>query len=129
MDEFRFLAMAFASFRNDQDRIERSKRLKALGELPAFQASYYQETVREIIAKDLNDLEGEMMTVSYPIPENLGSPTKVSEPKEIAKLKGDPIRGKLKQENVTFVIRSKGWGFPSVPSLRTGEKNGPSRKS
>ena len=50
--------MAFASFRNDQDRIERSKRLKALGELPAFQASYYQETVREIIAKDLNDPKG-----------------------------------------------------------------------
>ena len=85
--------MAFASFRNDQDRIERSKRLKALGELPAFQASYYQETVREIIAKDLNDLEGEMMTDSYPIPENLGSPTKVSEPKEIAKLKGRPDPG------------------------------------
>ena len=56
------------------------------------------------------------MTVSYPIPENLGSPTKVSEPKEIAKLKGDPIRGKLKQENVTFVIRSKG-GVPFGPEL------------
>ena len=117
MDEFRFLAMAFASFRNDQDRIERSKRLKALGELPGFQASYYQETVREIIAKDLNDLEGEMMTVSYPIPENLGSPTRVSEPKEIAKLKGDPIRGKAQAGKCYLCHKIEGVGVPFGPEL------------
>ena len=58
VDEFRFLAMAFAGFRNDEDRVDRSRRLQNLGTLPAFQAPYYQETVREIVAKDLNDLKG-----------------------------------------------------------------------
>ena len=117
VDEFRFLAMAFASFRNDQDRLDRSKRLRALAELPAFEASYYQETVREIIAKDLNDLEGEMMTVSYPVPANLGLATKVSEPKEIAKLKGDPIRGKAQAGKCYICHKIEGVGVPFGPEL------------
>ena len=115
MDEFRFLAMAFASFRNDQDRVDRRKRLKALGELPAFKASYYQETVREIIAKDLNDLEGEMMTTSYPVPSGLGLSTKVSEPIEIAKLKGDPAKGKASAGKCYLCHKIEGVGVPFGP--------------
>ena len=61
VDEFRFLAMAFASFRNDEQRKERAKRLKSLAQLPAFEADYYQVTIDEIIEKDLNNLDGEMM--------------------------------------------------------------------
>ena len=79
--------MAFASFRNDDERKERASRLKSLAQLPAFAADYYQITVDEIIEKDLNDLQGEMMETSYLIPQQLGQMTKVSNPEEIAKLK------------------------------------------
>ena len=105
VDEFRFLAMAFASFRNDEERKERANRLKSLAQLPAFSANYYQVTVNEIIEKDLNNLEGEMMAKSYLVPKQLGQLTKVSEPAEIAKLNGDPVKGKQPQPSVTCVIR------------------------
>ncbi|HAE12562.1 MAG TPA: hypothetical protein DCG39_13065 [Opitutae bacterium] len=117
VDEFRFLAMAFAGFRNDEDRVDRSRRLQNLGTLPAFQAPYYQETVREIVAKDLNDLKGEMMTTSYPVPANLGLPTKVSEPAQIAKLKGDPARGKAHAGKCYLCHKIEGVGVPFGPEL------------
>jgi hypothetical protein len=94
VDEFRFLAMAFASFRTDEERQDRVDRLQALAQLPEFSADYYQVTVDEIIEKDLNDLEGEMMETSYLIPQQLGQLTEVSKPGEIAQLKGDITRGK-----------------------------------
>ena len=69
VDEFRFLAMAFASFRNDEERKDRKERLLALGKLSEFQPEHYQVSIREIVEKDLNNLEGELMTASYQVPE------------------------------------------------------------
>ena len=73
MDEFRLLAMAFASFRTDEEREDRIKHLLALAQLPEFSAENYQITVEEIVEKDLNDLQGELMETSYLIPQQLGN--------------------------------------------------------
>ena len=64
--------MAYASFRNDQERADRIKKLRSLVGLPAFAADYYQITVDEIVEKDLNNLEGERMETSYLVPRQLG---------------------------------------------------------
>jgi hypothetical protein len=108
VDEFRFLAMAYASFRNDQERTNRIKRLGSLASLPAFEADYYQITVDEIIEKDLNNLAGEMMETSYLVPQQLGQITEVSEPGEIAKLKGIPYSERPLRPSVISAIRLKG---------------------
>ena len=94
VDEFRHLAMAFASFRSDKERADRKSRLEALAKLPAFAAEDFQVTVREIVAKDLNDLKGESLTSSLPVPKLLGAPTEVSSPDVIAALPGDAGKGK-----------------------------------
>jgi putative heme-binding domain-containing protein len=117
VDEFRFLAMAFASFRNDDERKERASRLKSLAQLPAFAADYYQITVDEIIEKDLNDLQGEMMETSYLIPQQLGQMTKVSNPEEIAKLKGDATRGKGVAAKCYLCHKIEGIGVGFGPNL------------
>ncbi|MGB0356578.1 MAG: hypothetical protein ACPGII_10975, partial [Opitutales bacterium] len=117
VDEFRFLAMAFASFRNDQERTNRIKKLRSLASLPAFEADYYQITVDEIIEKDLNNLEGEMMEDSYLVPQQLGQITKVSEPVEIAKLKGDPVLGKTAAAKCYICHKIEGVGVGFGPDL------------
>ena len=117
VDEFRLLAMAFASFRNNNERMDRIKRLRALATLPEFQAKYYQITVDEIVSKDLNDLEGEMLTVDYPIPRSLRQPTNVSEPAIIAKLKGDPTKGKALAGKCYICHKIEGAGVPFGPDL------------
>jgi hypothetical protein len=66
-----------------------------LASLPEFAAEPYQITVREIIDKDLNDLEGTALTVHLPIPEQFGTETKVSAPDIIAGLPGDAEKGKI----------------------------------
>ena len=117
VDEFRFLAMAFASFRNDADRKDRRERLLALGKLPAFQPEHYQVTIKEIVAKDLNALEGELMTASYRVPEVLGIPTKVSESKVIAALKGNPANGKALAGKCYVCHKIEGIGVSFGPDL------------
>ena len=117
VDEFRFLAMAFASFRNEEDRLDRIRHLRDLATLPAFAASYYQQTVEEIVAKDLNDLDGEMLTVGYPVPKNLARPTNVSEPAAIAKLKGDSAKGRALAGKCYLCHKIEGAGVPFGPDL------------
>jgi putative membrane-bound dehydrogenase-like protein len=117
VDEFRFLTMAYASFRNDQERTNRIKRLRSLASLPAFEADYYQITVDEIIEKDLNNLAGEMMETSYLVPQQLGQITKVSEPAEIAKVKGDPVLGKTAAAKCYICHKIEGVGVGFGPDL------------
>jgi putative heme-binding domain-containing protein len=117
VDEFRFLAMAFASFKNDEERKERKERLLAIGKLKDFQLEHYQVSVREIVEKDLNNLEGELMTNNYPVPKDLGEPTKVSTPAEIAKLKGDPEKGKALMGKCYICHKIEGAGVPFGPEL------------
>ena len=117
VDEFRFLSMAFASFRNDKERQDRVKRLQALAQLSEFSAEYYQVTVDEIIAKDLNDLKGEMMEASYLIPTQLGVLTTVSEPAQIAQLQGDLDRGKTVAAKCYLCHKIEGIGVNFGPNL------------
>jgi putative membrane-bound dehydrogenase-like protein len=117
VDEFRILAMAFASFHSDEERQERIDRLQALAQLPEFSADYYQITVEEIIAKDLNDLQGEMMETSYLIPQQLGQLTEVSKPSEIAQLKGDVTRGKAVAAKCYLCHKIEGIGVGFGPNL------------
>ena len=117
VDEFRFLAMAYASFRNDQERADRIKKLRSLAGLPAFAADYYQITVDEIVEKDLNNLEGERMETSYLVPRQLGPITKVSEPLEIAQLRGNPVHGKNAAAKCYICHKIEGVGVGFGPDL------------
>ena len=117
VDEFRFLAMAFASFRNDGERKDRKERLLALGKLKEFQPGHYQVSIREIVEKDLNNLQGELMTASYQVPKNLGEPTRVSSPAKIAKLKGNPEKGKALAGKCYICHKIGGAGVPFGPEL------------
>ena len=117
VDEFRFLAMAFASFRSDEERLDRVNRLQAFSQLPEFAADYYQVTIEEIIAKDLNNLEGEMMESSYLIPTQLGVITQVSEPAEIAKLEGNLEKGKVVAAKCYLCHKIEGIGVGFGPNL------------
>jgi putative membrane-bound dehydrogenase-like protein len=117
VDEFRHLAMAFASFRNDAERQDRVARLQALAKLPAFAAEYYQVTIDEIIAKDLNDLQGEMMTQDYPVPQDFGPKTEVSDAKTIAALHGDAERGKQAIAKCYMCHKIAGAGVQFGPEL------------
>ena len=117
VDEFRLLAMAFASFRTDEERQDRVDRLQSLAQLPEFSAEYYQITVDEIISKDLNDLQGEMMETSYLIPQQLGQLTEVSKPGEIAQLKGNTTRGKAVAAKCYLCHKIEGIGVGFGPNL------------
>lgn len=117
IDEFRHLAMAFASFANDAERVDREKRLEALAALPIFSREDYQITVAEIIAKDLNDLKGERLTQSYPVPETLGEKTTVAAPNVIAALPGDAAQGKLQAARCLMCHKIEGVGVAFGPDL------------
>ena len=117
VDEFRRLAMAFASFRNQEERLDRITRLRALGKLPDFKARYYQQTIEEIIRKDLNDLQGELMESSYLVPQVFGAVSEVSKPSEIALLQGDPAAGKLVAAKCYLCHKIEGVGVGFGPDL------------
>ena len=117
VDEFRRLAMAFASFRTQDQRLDQIDRLRALAELPDFQADYYQESIQEIISKDLNDLQGELMESSYLVPQQLGQVTEVSKPSEIASLHGNPQAGKLVAAKCYLCHKIEGLGVSFGPDL------------
>ena len=117
VDEFRHLAMAFASFRNDAERAERRERLLALAALPAFAADYYQITVQEIVEKDLNDLKGEKLTTNYRVPAEFGPKTQVSAPEVIAALPGDATRGQAAVGKCYLCHKIGGAGVAFGPDL------------
>ena len=117
VDEFRHLAMAFASFRNDAERNDRIKRLSDLAKLPAFAAEEYQITVQEIIAKDLNDLEALALKSDYKVPESFGVISKVSDSVTVAKLKGDATRGKALAARCSVCHKINGNGINFGPDL------------
>lgn len=117
IDEFRHLAMAFASFRDDADRSDRKSRLEAIGALPEFAREDYQITVREIVAKDLNALEGEFLRFSNRVPETLGEKTKVSDSATIAALAGDAKRGQAQAARCYICHKIGGDGVAFGPDL------------
>ncbi|MDA8980914.1 c-type cytochrome, partial [bacterium] len=117
VDEFRHLAMAFASFRNDADRSDRVKRLTAFAKLPAFSDEAYQITVQEIIAKDLNDLEALPLKGDYKVPKAFGQITELSDSVTVAKLKGDATRGEALAATCLTCHKINGNGIAFGPNL------------
>lgn len=117
IEEFRHLAMAFASFRNDGERVERRLKLEKLATLPAFAGEDYQITIKEIIAKDLNALKGEGLDITVRVPTQLGAKTVLSSVEKIAALKGDAARGKLKAQSCLLCHKIEGKGVAFGPEL------------
>ena len=120
--EFRHLAMAYASFRDD-DRSDRRKKLAALGELPRFASEDYQLTIREIIARDLNELKGESLTQSFEMPKTFGEKTEISDINTIVALDGDAAAGKLRAQACYVCHKIEGHGVPFGPDLSEWGKN------
>ncbi len=117
VEDFRHLAMAFASFRTDAERVDRVKRLMDLAGLEAFSGEAFQVTVREIIAKDLNDLEALPLAGSSRVPENFGEVSKVSGAKVIAGLVGDAKRGEMQAARCMMCHKINGNGVAFGPDL------------
>ncbi len=115
--EFRHLAMAYASFRNDAERSDRHTKLTALGKLPAFAGDDYQITIAEILAKDLNDLKGEFLTSSHLVPPTFGVETKTSNAKTIGALEGAATRGEVKAQLCLVCHKIAGKGVAFGPDL------------
>ena len=116
VDEFRHLAMAFASYRNDAERTERSRRLTALALLPEFAAEPYQVTVQEILAKDLNGLKAEPLKADYRMPEYTGT-SEISDAKTVAALPGDTKRGQTLAAACYTCHKIGSLGVPFGPNL------------
>jgi len=117
VEDFRHLAMAFATFRNDEERQDRLARLTALAKLPAFSGEAFQITVAEIIAKDLNDLEALPLKATAKVPETFGTPTKVSDAKTVATLKGHAQKGETLAARCIMCHKINGTGVTFGPDL------------
>mgnify|MGYP003633952947 CR=1 FL=1 len=117
LEEFRHLAMAYAVYANNDERTTRMKRLTELGEHPAFTALEFQITVEEIIAKDLNKIEGELLETSYIIPAAFGADTEISNVETIAKLSADFDRGQASAQLCKMCHKIQGEGVPFGPDL------------
>ncbi|MCB1094502.1 MAG: c-type cytochrome [Verrucomicrobiae bacterium] len=117
LEEFRHLAMAYASFRSDRDRADRADKLQALAELPQFAGEDFQITVAEILAKDLNDLKGELLTTSYLMPKTFGTKTTLSSVATIAALDGHADAGKNKAQTCLMCHKIEGQGVAFGPNL------------
>ncbi|MEO0414648.1 MAG: PVC-type heme-binding CxxCH protein, partial [Verrucomicrobiota bacterium] len=117
IDEFRHVAMAFASFREKGDRADRRQRLEAMGKLDWAASEPYQTTISEIIAKDLNELKDEFVDFSSVIPTDFGPKTEVSEPAVIAALEGDAKAGALQAGRCYMCHKIAGQGVAFGPDL------------
>ena len=119
LEEFRHLAMAFASFRTPEDRADRKARLEKIGDLPWTAVEGYQVTIDEIIAKDLNELQGRYVDFSSVIPESFGGDpdATLSEAAVIAKLPGDREQGALQSARCVMCHRIGGSGVAFGPDL------------
>ncbi|MGK0187735.1 MAG: putative membrane-bound dehydrogenase-like protein [Verrucomicrobiales bacterium] len=118
LEEFRHLAMAYASFRNDDQRAEHAVKLQALAQLPQFAGEAFQVTVAEILAKDLNDLKGEFLRTSYLVPKTFATEkTEVSDIATIAALDGHADAGKARAQTCLMCHKIQGAGAAFGPNL------------
>lgn len=119
LEEFRHLAMAFASFRSSEDRSDRKSKLESFRNLPWTGEPEYQGTIDEIVAKDLNELKGQFVDFSSVIPTNFGGDPKadLSEPGDIAALPGDRERGALQAARCFMCHKVGGSGVAFGPDL------------
>jgi putative membrane-bound dehydrogenase-like protein len=117
LDRFRRLVMGYASYSNDEERKYYRGKLETLAQAPGFEDPYYQLTIQEVLARDLNDLKGEGVTASHEVPKTFGVKTEVSDAKTIAALTGDAAAGKLKVGACLTCHKVDGGGVSFGPNL------------
>lgn len=117
LEEFRHLAMAFASFRSDAERRDRAAKLSELSTLKGFADEGYRITIDEILRRDLNDLKGEYVRSSIIVPTSFGIETTLSDIEVIATLEGDAVRGKVKTQACLACHKVQGVGVVFGPDL------------
>ncbi|MCH9022882.1 MAG: c-type cytochrome [Planctomycetes bacterium] len=109
--------MAIATHANDEQRLDRQKRMESLGKVTDFAAEDYQITIEEINRKDMSYAKGEVLNTSFIMPKTFGSKTQVSDVKTITALKGDSVRGKTRLQVCFSCHRIDGQGVHYGPIL------------
>ncbi len=94
IDEFRHLAMAFASYSNERELSEYRSKLESLRAKAAFKEDDYQQAIDEIVVKDLTKPKGALLNARYTMPDFLGATKPSKDVKTIAALEGSIARGK-----------------------------------
>lgn len=117
LEIFRHYLMAFACFRNEDERTVRFNALSALLKEPAFAGEGYQITLNEILQRDLTVLKEEIVKTSLPVPTTFGVKTTVSDIPTIAKLSGDAARGQARAAICMTCHRLGAQGVPFGPNL------------
>ena len=114
-DEFRRLAMGYASYRTAAERTRHKVPLESLAKAPGLEGEEYQLTIEEIVRKDLNDLKGEDLTESYVVPKQFGPSSVLSNVKTIAAMKGNAANGKLAAQRCIICHKIEGAGVSFGP--------------
>lgn len=117
LEPFRHYLMAFACFRNEDERNVRFELLSALAKEPAFAEGDHLNTIQEILTRDLTVLKEEIVKTSFPIPSSFGVKTQFSDIPTIAKLSGDATRGQVRTALCTTCHRLGAQGVPFGPNL------------
>ena len=109
--------MGYASYRNDAERPRYKVQLESLAKAPGFEGKEYQESIEEIVRKDLNDLKGEDLTESYVVPKQFGPSSVLSNVKTIAAMKGNVADGKIAAQRCIICHKIGGVGVSFGPQL------------
>ena len=94
IDEFRHLAMAFASYSSESELAAYRTKLESLRGNEAFSGEEYQRTIDEIAIKDLTKPKGTLLNGHYTVPGFPGKGVTNSDVETIVALKGNALRGK-----------------------------------
>jgi putative membrane-bound dehydrogenase-like protein len=117
IDEFRHLAMAFASYSSEAELEAYKAELEGLRAHEAFAADEYQESIDQIVVKDLTKPKGSLLNTSYTIPTFLDKAKKPGNVKTIAALKGNAARGEARISACHGCHRIDGMGVDFGPDL------------
>lgn len=93
---FRHLIMAYTIWSSEADRAQNEKLVSAWAKLPQFAGEDYQQTINEVLLRDIRVFPPVALSQTYKVPPAFGAETKVSAPAEVVKLAGDAARGKAK---------------------------------
>jgi putative membrane-bound dehydrogenase-like protein len=117
LDVFRRLVMAYALFDTEAQRLDGQEKLEALARAPGYEGEAYQQTITEVLDRDMRGLKGELLRTSYQVPTSFGAPTKLSNTGTIAALPGDAGRGKAKAGVCLTCHKISGAGVAFGPNL------------
>lgn len=96
IETFRLLITGFSLTETVEKRAENTKRLMGIKKLPQYSGEEYQQTIQEILEKDVLDKKPVALTGDYVFPASYGSKTNLASVEEIAKLKPNRQNGQVK---------------------------------